>query len=37
MITNAPSRMTAAVSEATTLASPQCETPSVVIAALDRP
>src|SRR5215472_846991 len=37
MSTNAPSRTTEAASDATTFASPQCETPFWVVAALDRP
>ncbi len=37
MIRNEASSTTAAVSEASTLVSPQCETPSWVVAALDRP
>ena len=34
---NAVSRMAAAARDATTLVSPQCETPSGVVAATDRP
>ena len=37
MAPNAASRTTAADSEASTLVSPQCDTPFAVVAALDRP
>ena len=37
MTANAASSSTDAASEATTLASPQCDTPSGLVAALDRP